>query len=240
MKPTIGWSSRIFGCDVENAKAIQFTIKLVIRKSDGKILYAQGDREFADLLLSFLTFPLGGVVRMFGGKCSLGSIDALYHSIVDLDENKYFVTKEAKNKIVDPHLAPQFNMRNQILPIRQPREKFYCHDDYDITCKNIDYFDCTKKVVFFSSFDGYVKGTKTYVATDDLVVKESSPTSVLNLINHFRTPLNDLKEKVINIGINECLSILKASLTSTEALTNGLGHLVTEVQEGKLRSVNIF
>jgi len=48
-----------------------------------------------------------------------------------------------------------------------------------------------------------VKGPKTYLATDDLVVTESSPTSVLHLINHFQTPLNDLKDKVINIGLNE-------------------------------------
>jgi hypothetical protein len=206
MKPTIGLSSRIFCCDVENTKDIQFTIKLVIRKSDGKILYAQGGHEFADAILSFLTFPLGGVVRMFEGNCSLGSIDGLHHSILDLDENKYFVTKEAKNRIVDPHLSPQFGLKNQIFPIRRPREKFYCHGN-SITCEKIDYFDWTDdtdyNLVFFLPVDGYVKGPKTYVVTDDLVLKESSPTSVLHLINHFQTPLNDLKEKVINIGLNE-------------------------------------
>ncbi|WJX81923.1 hypothetical protein P8452_64744 [Trifolium repens] len=214
MKPNHGWLSRIFCCDIEKTNDIQITMKLVIRKSDGKILYAEGDRDFADFLISFLTFPLGGVVHMFGGNCSLGSVDALYNSILDLDENKYFVRNEAKNRIVDPHLAPQFEL-NHILPIH------------------------TKTVFVERSCDTFVKGPRTYVATDDLVLTESSPASVLNLINHFQTPFDDLNERVIKIGVHECLSILKASLTSTSALTNGLGHLVTEVQEGKMRSINI-
>ena len=206
MKPTSGQLSSIFSCDIQNTNDIQIEVKLVIRKSDGKILYAQGGYDFANFLLSFLTFPLGGVTRMFGGNCSLGSIDSLYRSILDLDENQYFVTKEAKNRIVNPHLAPHFKLRNQILPIRQPRSMFYCHDNSCITCENRDYSDLVtdkNKVFFERTVEGYVKAPRMYVATDDLTVTESSPTSVLNLINHFQTPLNGLKEKVINIGVNE-------------------------------------
>jgi hypothetical protein len=205
MKPNHGWLSRIFCCNIEKTNDIQITMKLVIRKSDGKILYAEGDRDFADFLISFLTFPLGGVVRMFGGNCSLGSVDALYNSILDLDEKKYFVRNEAKNRIVDPHLAPQFQLKH-ILPIRKPRSKFYCHDDYYITCENVYYFDDipdTKTVFVERSCDTFVKGPRTYVATDDLVLTESSPASVLNLINHFQTPFDDLNERVIKIGVHE-------------------------------------
>ncbi|MCI15708.1 DUF674 family protein [Trifolium medium] len=72
-----------------------------------------------------------------------------------------------------------------------------------------------------------------YVATDDLVVSQSSPISSLNLINSSKTSLDDLKEKVVTIGVKECLSILMAALTSTSALTNGLAHLLTEVKEEK-------
>ncbi|XP_045793849.1 uncharacterized protein LOC123888737 [Trifolium pratense] len=240
-KPTLEESSRIFAYNVENTNDIQIKLNLVLRKSDGKILYAQADHDFADLLLSFLTFPLGGVVRIFGGNCSLGSIDALYQSIVDLDENKYFVTKEAKKRIVDPHLAPQFKLSNQILPICQPRSEFYYHDECFITCEKRDYFDdlTDKQAVYLRGIvEGYVKGPRTYVVTDNLVVTQSSPTSALHLINYFQTSLDDLKEKVINIGVNEIFSILKASLNSTSTLTNGLGHLVMEVQEEKMIKID--
>jgi hypothetical protein len=155
-------------------------------------LYAEGDRDFADFLISFLTFPLGGVVRMFGGNCSLGSVDALYNSILDLDENKYFVTK-----------FYQFVSHVRSFTVMT-------HDDYYITCENVYYFDDipdTKTVFVERSCDTFVKGPRTYVATDDLVVTESSPTTVSNLINHFQTSLDDLKEKVTNIGAKEVCKI---------------------------------
>lgn len=259
IKPTLGWLLNNFSCGVEITNDIQIKVKLVIRKTDGKILYAQGGHDFADFLISFLTFPLGGVARMFGGNFALGCIDDLYDSITTLDEDMYFLTKEAKNRIVDPHLAPHFRLRRHILPILQARSIFYCYDDYYISCKDTDVSDSfgesmDKKCVWVESIvENYVKGPRSYIVTDDLVVTEYSPTSVLRLINHFQTPINNLKEKVINIGANEvvsniyayflyfflvlsnanvnlflqCLSILKASLSSTSALTNGLGHLVT-------------
>jgi hypothetical protein len=188
MKPNHGRLSRIPCFDVEKNNDIQMTVKLVIRKSDGKILYAEGGRDFADFFISFLTFPLGGVVRMFGGNCSLGSVDALYNSILDLDENKYFVTK-----------FYQFVSHVRSFTVMT-------HDDYYITCENVYYFDDipdTKTVFVERSCDTFVKGPRTYVATDDLVLTESSPASVLNLINHFQTPFNDLNERVIKIGVHE-------------------------------------
>jgi hypothetical protein len=217
-KPTLQNSSTIFAYNVENTNDIKIRVKLVLRKSDGKILYAQADNDFADLILSFLTFPLGGVVRMFGGNCSLGSVDALYQSIVDLDENKYFVTKEAKKRIVDPYLAPQFKLSNQILPIRQPHSEFYCHDESFITCENRVYYDdlTYKYVVSLRGIvEGYVKGPRTYVVTDNLFLTQSSPTAALRLINYFQSSLDDLEEKFINIGVHEvCNSICLFTLIS--------------------------
>ncbi|XP_058741696.1 uncharacterized protein LOC131614085 [Vicia villosa] len=232
--PTLGRKSMNFLCSFDNTKDIQIALKLVIRKSDGKILYAQGDNDFADLLLSFLTIPLGGLECIFGGNCSLGSIDALYQSIVDLDEYKYFVSKEAKKRIVDPYLAPQFKTSKRILPVRPPCSVFYMHDKSFITCENTSFYDSSKNiepVTLKGIVEGYVKGPRTYLATDDLVVTQASPTSALNLLNYYETPLDDLKEKDIKIGVYECLCILKASLTTTSALTNGLGHLVAEVKK---------
>jgi len=42
-----------------------------------------------------------------------------------------------------------------------------------------------------------------YFATDDLVVAPLTPISALGLLNRLKTPLDDLKEKVVTIGIKE-------------------------------------
>ncbi|XP_029125341.1 uncharacterized protein LOC109789749 [Cajanus cajan] len=48
----------------------QMVVKVQIRKSDSKILFAEAEEEFVDFLFSFLTFPLGGVLHMLEGFSS--------------------------------------------------------------------------------------------------------------------------------------------------------------------------
>jgi hypothetical protein len=51
---------------------------------------------------------------------------------------------------------------------------------------------------------GQVNRPEMYVVTDDLVVEPLlSPISSLYLLNRFETPLNDLKEQVVVIGMKE-------------------------------------
>ncbi|TKY65971.1 tyrosine/DOPA decarboxylase [Spatholobus suberectus] len=240
---------------VENSSTIQIKVKLIIRKSDGKVLFAEGEEDFVDFLFSFLTFPLGGVVRMLGGYSSIGSVDGLYNSIVGLNENKYLIAKEVKNRLVDPGLAPQFKLSMQMFPINEQASQYYCYyprrytesihyNQFFIANGNRSYDKniVTSKVLKFvdlkssgGSLKGYAKGPAMFVATDDLVVERMSPTSGVSLLNRLKTPLNDVEEKVVTIGIKEGLNILKASLTSRSALTNGLSHLLLlpEVMEQK-------
>ncbi|KAJ6311665.1 hypothetical protein OIU77_013425 [Salix suchowensis] len=58
------------------------------------------------------------------------------------------------------------------------------------------------------------------MVTDDLSVSPMSMMSVVGLLNKFDIKdLSVLEEKVLEFGINEVLELLKASLSSKEALT---------------------
>ncbi|GAU49676.1 hypothetical protein TSUD_177210 [Trifolium subterraneum] len=231
--------------EVEISGNIQINLKLVIRKSDGKVLCAQGEQDFADLLLSFLTFPLGRINHIFGENCSLGSIGGLYKSIAELNVNKYLISKQAKDRLVSPCISPQLKLTKPIFPILDPGDvDYYRHyvGNFGIHVHFLKAWDdkssvgnCTRLNFskYETSHESYVKGPSMYVATDDLVIAPLSPISALGLLNRFKIPLNDLKEKVVTIGMKEALSILKAGLTSNSALTNGLAHLLTEVKEEK-------
>jgi hypothetical protein len=208
-------SYTFFPFDLENKCSIQINVKLVMRKSDGKVLYAQGERDFADLLLSFLSFPLGAVVRVLGGICSVGNIDSLYKSIVDLVESKYFVSQEAKNRLVDPKLAPLFKFSQNMFPVEDPCMRYYCFykgtnyengsnlfitDEYRSEWGKYEMLEVETQRV---SYEGYVKGPRAYMVTDDLVLTPWSPISALHLINHLEIPITDIKEKLVTIGIKE-------------------------------------
>ncbi|XP_027903712.1 uncharacterized protein LOC114163606 [Vigna unguiculata] len=247
-KPTFQ-SSTFLSSRIENDSGIKFKLKLVIRKSNGKILYAQGEKDFADMLLSFLTFPMGGVVGKLGGNSSVGSIDGLYKSIADINENVYFMSKPAKNRLVDPCLLPHFKLSIKILPIPHPSIfRYYRYYEFiNGICRvmilkdgehansdgELPEIELLYPETPIAKAEGFVKGPAMYVATDNLVVAPFSPISALNFLNRLSIPFNDLKEKDVTIGLKECLNILKASLTTTSALTNGLRHLLTEVKEEK-------
>ncbi|KAG2404899.1 uncharacterized protein HKW66_Vig0245460 [Vigna angularis] len=149
-----------FSGSVENNSEITFPLKLFIRKSDGKVLYGLGPKEIADMLFSFLTFPLGGIVRKLGGNSCVGSIDGLYKSIVDMNDELYFMSRLTKNRLVDPYLL-----------LLMPLIRF-----------------------------------------------ESSTTNEGKGCQHWAR----------GVVLMQCLNILKASMTSTSALTTGLAHLLSE------------
>lgn len=204
-----------------NTNGFQIKVKLFMRKSDGKIVFAQGEEDFADFVFSFLTFPLGGVVRKFKGYSSLGSIDGLYKSMNDLNGCKYFLSDDIKNRLVDPFIASQFKLSKQILPIKEPPLLQYYYDDRDdfITASSENraltgdrYKLLDPKSSTGSNGGGYVKGPAVFMATDDLVVLPMTPSSALSLLDSLQTPPTELKEKIVTIGFNEVRPVLALSL----------------------------
>ncbi|XP_045797803.1 uncharacterized protein LOC123891988 [Trifolium pratense] len=233
---------------VEENESKKLKIKAMLRKSNNKILFALGDADFADFILSLLTFPLGGVEHMLKGNSCDSSIDNFYKSIVELDSDTYLRSSDLKDKLVKSKLAHQFKLCDQLLPFeetpaidyfivsRYNRRKTGFHgyltafEEPSITSKELcvplkfvepqssigeEYGECGGR--------GFMKGPALYMVTDDLVVTQSTSVSVISFLSKLGVPSSDLEEKVITIGKKEGLSILKASLMSCSALTNGLG-----------------
>ncbi|KAH6788977.1 hypothetical protein C2S51_003983 [Perilla frutescens var. frutescens] len=170
----------------DNSRKI--VLKVSLQKSTNKFLFAQATNEFADLLFSFLSVPLGGVEQLLGGKTSLKSIDNLYRSVTDVIEHKYFRTPHTKNRLINPKLA---------------------HG----SCVSFNWIEGIGK---------NVKEQKMYIVSDDLSVTPYSIASSISILNGLGVPLSDVRETELHIGLEEALSILKASLTSTTAITDAL------------------
>ncbi|MBA0696974.1 hypothetical protein Goari_003491 [Gossypium aridum] len=68
---------------------------------------------------------------------------------------------------------------------------------------------------------GFVKGVIPYMVMDDLTVRPMSAKSIITFLNHYNTKdLGDLEEKVIAVGVNEGLELLRASMLSKTVLTD--------------------
>ncbi|XP_022732551.1 uncharacterized protein LOC111286691 [Durio zibethinus] len=79
--------------DFEHGKMV---VKLMISKSKKVVFYAEAGEEFFDLLFSFLTVPLGFIVKEMQGGNSKGCINHLYDSIQGLDAEQYLKSQKRR------------------------------------------------------------------------------------------------------------------------------------------------
>ncbi|XP_045797848.1 uncharacterized protein LOC123892038 [Trifolium pratense] len=90
----------------------QISIKVMRRKSTGKILFAETSDDFINFIYSFLTFPLGGVLHMFQGFSSLNCFENLYKSMTELSPENYLLSQDLKNKLTKLSVVAQFGLDN--------------------------------------------------------------------------------------------------------------------------------
>ncbi|KAK4268270.1 hypothetical protein QN277_024951 [Acacia crassicarpa] len=93
---------------------VRMKLKVVISKSERKVLFAEAQEDFIDQLLIFLTIPLAAVKRLQQYNSGLGCIDYLYKSSSDLDATRDFDLDNVKGKLLNPLVAPR---TYQLLPI---------------------------------------------------------------------------------------------------------------------------
>ncbi|KAK2405612.1 hypothetical protein QL285_054829 [Trifolium repens] len=80
-----------------------------------------------------------------------------------------------------------------------------------------------KKVAEKRTFihNGFVKDVVTFMVMDDLVIEPMSTISSITLLNKFNVKeIGTLQEKVVEMGMDEGIKLLKASLQSKMVLTS--------------------
>ncbi|KAK2360977.1 hypothetical protein QL285_086192 [Trifolium repens] len=197
-------------CDESN----KMIVNVLRRKSNQQILFVEGKEDFADFLFSFLTFPLGGVLHTLVGFSSISCIDNLYKSITELSSDRCLRSQLVKDTVLTkPYISFQFELRNKILPIPVSPKP--------VIPRTLKFLDPKSPIS-----GGFTRGPKSFMVTDGFVVTPTSSISGLAYLEKINVPLTDVEERVMSISRKEGLSILKASLASTSALTNGLGHSI--------------
>lgn len=214
--------------DESSDEGRMIVVRALVRKSNEKIVFADAEEDFADLLFSFLTLPLGGVLHMLEGKSSLNCIDKLYKSISELSPDRYLRSQIVKEELANPKCAPLFTISDQILPIDEVSlPVYYCSTfiygkerhvvlatstrpriyGYDMNAR-LEILDPKSCIGDSRSDKGFVKGPSTFVVTDDLFVTPMSSISAVSCLNRSQVPLSDLEERVISVGVKEVTHVL--------------------------------
>ncbi|XP_042068527.1 uncharacterized protein LOC121811692 [Salvia splendens] len=222
----------------------KFTLKVMIDEKKKKVLFAESDCQFVDILLSFLTLPMGRIVKVlndhFGQKApAIGSLTNLYHSLACAD-NADFVSNDAKNLLLNPRspFEVECGMLKLSLTDFQPTKYFHCgpcsfgthsvsiyydqadcliHTVYGRTTTTTD----EPKKVAKAAFEGvFAADRASFIISDDLRIFPSAMgifqiASVLGIANMDKAESID-----VNIGLKEILTLLKLCFISATPLAD--------------------
>ncbi|CAK7325622.1 unnamed protein product [Dovyalis caffra] len=227
--------------------ASKMNLTLLVDAERNKVVFAEAGKDFVDFLLNLLALPVGTVIRLLTKETMVGCIANLYDSLEKLNEsylqsnqNKDFLLKPTlPTQVTDPNFLLAGNNKkpeDQMLYFRQDHPG-YVSDIHNSVCSNsrsqgygARYMNQEVKLAgtncststdrSTSDQGGYVKGLVTYMVTDDLSVSPLSMVSAVGLLNKLNIKdFGVLEQKFVKFGFDEALDLLKASLSSKEALT---------------------
>ncbi|TMW85034.1 hypothetical protein EJD97_023898 [Solanum chilense] len=244
----------------ERPKVIK--LKIMIDKNRNRVIFAESDHEFIDTLFSFLTLPLGTVLRLLEkDMVQLGSISRVYASVYSL-EPRFLRTSYCKSMLIMPRNASEVQCEKLKLNVDYSENagKLFNCNSYNPRCKNI--FSIAQNTHCFrcnrlTQCDRKIKekeekrscggetvvevflkgGAASFMITDDLQVMPASTASLTALFGKLGVSDNsEIEAKTVEVGTQEVLQLLKFSLLSKTALTN----MVLNSQGSWLKDISKF
>ncbi|GMI80679.1 hypothetical protein like AT3G09110 [Hibiscus trionum] len=210
------------------------SLKLLIDSKSNKVLFAEAGKDFVDFLFNLLSLPVGTVIKLLKSNSMVGSLGNLYESVENLSET-YMQPNKKKDSLLNPRASASASGVQLFLAYDVGGKVYMCRhfhlnvaDDPRAVCPHCKESMATEVPVVApdvgkgeGSDGGFVKGVVTYMVMDDLAVKPMSTISSITLLNNFNVKeVGALQEKVVHLGMDEGLKLLKCSLQSKAVLTS--------------------
>ncbi|XP_014522495.1 uncharacterized protein LOC106778997 [Vigna radiata var. radiata] len=219
----------------------QISLKLVVTKERNKVVFAEAEKDFVDVLISLLTLPLGTIIRLVREESNMqpievGSLTSLYRSVENPDK-EFLSTDSCKQMILRPKNSMERCCKSLKLKIddTKPTEYFACTNLDNCRFKSpvlISMFknrrcrcgymlDKPISLGSFSVFDGFVKDDDTFLITDDLKVVPNSLNAFFDLFKScgVESP-SSVNKMTVTVTKNQVMDLLKSCLISTATLTS--------------------
>lgn len=172
----------------------EVSIRILVDVVRNKVLFVQAGKDFVDVLLSFLTLPLGTIARLVRqesniNNLSIGSISLLYESVSILEKDR-FISDLDKELLVHP-INSMFQYCRYLKLNVDDTEKVRW-----FRCTNLDCggkisrrrnCKCISKKRYklcegvLPPDKGFVPETATFIISDDLSVKPDDSQSTVSL-----------------------------------------------------------
>ncbi|XP_021806168.1 uncharacterized protein LOC110750187 [Prunus avium] len=227
-------------------------LKVLVDKGSNKVIFIEPDNDFVDVLFSFMTIPMGTIIRLarkHSDPMVIGCMNNLYESVENIDEQEFRFPK-FKDMLLRPANAADFlcNCLKLKLDNAEPRSYFmcsklckflsynygtYCPCSYSSTTYGLSSSTMVEKKRL-SVASVFVKRRTGFIVADDLqVIPPSASTDSVLFTKLGVVDVHATEELAINIGTAEICNLLLSCLVSKTPLTETL---LNPEQEPKLRS----
>ncbi|CAN6696077.1 unnamed protein product [Malus baccata var. baccata] len=212
--------------DLENV----ITLKALVDKGSNKVIFVESDGDFIDVLFSFLTMPMGRIVRLAEDSVpvEIGCMRNLYQSIEKYDVRNFW-SNECRDMLLLPCNSADLQCQNLKLKIDddRPTRYFRCYNGcflsyyQSVICPSCASTFGWKIPVDNTQVGGvFVKERPRLIITDDLqVISPVSATSICLFSKLGVTDSKTTEELTFNMGIQEALNLLMHSFVSKTPLT---------------------
>ncbi|PWA73123.1 hypothetical protein CTI12_AA264070 [Artemisia annua] len=221
---------------MEDRSGPSFDLKILVATEENKVIMAESDKEFIEVLFSFMITPIGSVVRSTSDWFSrdIGCFNNVYASIEDETMKKLFQDRRSRDILLNQRSAAELYFENiEQIPTQNGSKEFYVCDDKN--CKMITYYkigscqrgqESNHKIAirpsskFFPKEEaGFFKSTARFMITDDFKVMPVSSRVNVTALNALGL-YGKVEERLIKIGRDEVLKLLKRSLISRTPLSD--------------------
>lgn len=221
-----------------NDQETRVPLKLLVDVKKKRVIAAEANKDFVDILFSLLTFPIGTVIKLTKNNQSMPKIPTcinnLYKSVENLDVNHLY-TENCKSILLNPRnpcTEDCFKLKVQI-DDSVSNKYFKCSNEKCIKKSWLVNVSCscggkTTKEIFSdvrnptNYYSGvFLTGGIEFIISDDLKVLPGSPSSLVQLLSDLGyNHMNQIKEMYVEVGKEEVLRLLTYSLISKSPLTD--------------------
>ncbi|KAG2307735.1 hypothetical protein Bca52824_027483 [Brassica carinata] len=211
------------------SKSKKCSLKLLVDEKRNKVVLAEADQGFVDVLISLLALPMGKIASLMENH------KICRQSVADMGI-EHFETEACKSMLQSPKSSYGIHCRKLKLNMGDTdATKFFICSNYfseDDDCICLDEYSnfntsrcrCGEEQVgeeIGNSEDGvFVKCRSSFIVTDDLKVSVNSIGVIMNVLNDLGyTGFSDLQETLLDVGFEEVLALLGCFFTSETPLT---------------------
>ncbi|CAD5333823.1 unnamed protein product [Arabidopsis thaliana] len=225
-------------------------LKLLIDEEKNKVVFVEAGKDFVDLLFSFLTLPMGTIVRLLemykkSQKIAIGCFNNIDASVVSMGI-EHFRTEACKQMLLYPGSLNHEKCRNLKLRVDDSEAT-----KYFVCPKFVEREQCSERYSNFNTsrcscgvlmneviqLDGrgglasvgngveggvFVRSDHTsFMITDDLKVEVTSVRLTLNVLKDLGyVDCEKLVEKIRDVNLEEVVTLLECLFTSDSPLTD--------------------